>query len=223
MMKLRVLFGVAGLALVITASAQTALIKKLDRYSSIVSQESDLIPASRKEQLTSLADMIISANLKDGNSSLIFTDETNSGVSQIAQAFLQASIAKKGLAKVNIFSAGNTESAIDKQAIELLKSAGFSIECNTNFKKNPHYLLNYSWSENRIMLFSKKMDNFQIPATNLIVVSLDGNSVNDSPAINNKQSIPYGVVNETTLKEIAREMFFIAEKVQNNQLLSHQQ
>ena len=222
-MKLCVLFGVAGLALVMTASAQTALIKKLDRYSSTVSQEFDQISANRKEQLTSLADMIISANLKDGNSFLVFTDETNSGVSHIAQAFLQASIAKRGLSKVNIFSAGNTESAIDKQAIALLKSAGFAIECNTNFKKNPRYLLNYSWSENRIMLFSKKMNNFQIPASNLIVVSLDGNSVSDSPAISKRQSISYGSVNETTLKEIAREMTFIAEKVQNNQLLSHQQ
>lgn len=221
-MKLRVLFGIAGLGLVLSASAQTALIKKLDRYCSSVAQEFDQISADRKEKLTTLADMIISANLKDGHSSVVFTDETNSGNSQIAQAFLQASISKKGLNKVNIFSAGNSESAIDKQGIALLKASGFSVESNTNFKKNPHYLLNYSWGENRVMLFSKKMNNFQIPTSNLIVVSMDGSLVPDSPAISIRESISYGMMNETTFKEIAREMAFIAEKLQNNQLLSHQ-
>ena len=222
-MKLRVLFGVFGVALGISASAQTALTKKLDRYSSSVTTEFDNISAERKEKLSSIADMILSENLKEGKSSVVFTDENNSGTSQLAQVLFQVAVVKNNLTKVNVYSAGLSESNIDKNSIVLLKNAGFIVESNTTFKNNPRYLVNYSWNDNRIMLFSKKMNNFQIPTEKLMVVNLSNTAISESNNENINVSLTYGQVNEETFGQIAREMFFVAEKIRNNQLLSHNQ
>lgn len=219
-MKLHVLFGVFGLALSMAASAQTALIKKLDRFSSNVEKEVEAISPSRKEVLSEFADNIIYNNLKKGNSNVVFVDANNSANSQAAQLLFHMAAVKYNVNNVNVLSAGISEGNIDPLVISLIEEAGYKVSKNNTFPKNVRYTVSYSWDESKLLMFSKNLKNFQIPNEKLILVSMDGSEVSGSEKVIN---LSYGALSKETFDQIASEMFYVARKLQNNQLLSHQQ
>ena len=209
-MKQRLFFSVLWLACSIGAFAQTVLLKKIERYTAGVSKEYGLISSERKAELNTLADRVVAEKMKGEKPSIVFISFSNSSSSQMAQAWMQVAIERYNLKDMQVYSSGTTEAEIDKAIISAMRNAGFKIEAINSFVKNPKYLVAYSWDVNGILMFSKKSDNYQIPTSGIINVNIDDQ---------NASVINY---NETSRK-IAREMFFMAEKIQNSHLLSHQQ
>jgi len=207
-MKLRVILIMVWVAYSISASAQTLLLKKLNTYTSNLSQEYTSISAERKEQLSELADKIVVQKMKGESVSLLLLSAENSSSSQIAQAWMQVAIEHFNIKNFQVFSAGTSESAIDKSVIVALKEAGFRVQNNTGKDKNSRYLVGYSNETDNLLMFSKKESSFQIPVSGVISYSMNDLAAND--------------ISKEVCREIAREMFYMADKIQSSHLLSMQ-
>lgn len=209
-MKLRVLFSIMCISYSMVASAQSVLLKKLERYTSNISKEYGSINVSRLDELNKLAEKIVAEKMRSGKVTLLFVSENNSSVSQLSQAWFQMSIDKLGMKNIQVNSYGMAEAKISKEAIYSLKQAGFKINANPVFSSNTRYTLSNSWDANPILMFSKKSDNYQIASNNTVIVNVDDSSMNESNALQ-------------VCKTIATEMMYLAEKVNNSNLLSHNQ
>ncbi len=208
-MKLRVLLSVLWTVYGIGASAQLVLVKKLDRFTSNFSQEYASISSERRNELSKVAELVSLSQSRGEVASIVFTSENNASISQLSQAWMQVAIEKFNLKRVQVYSAGMKETAISKSAVNALKSAGFKISDNTPFSANPRYLVSYSWDSNAMLMFSKKADNFQIPTTENISINVD-ESLNSADNADARS------------KQIAVEMFFLADKIQSSHMLSLQ-
>lgn len=217
---------IASALLLVSATysfGQSTLYKKLDNYSGSVRNEFGQISADRKEKLDEVASQLNKAN-SEGKSYILFASADNSASSQLAQAWLEVAKASYRLNNLEITSGGEQTSAINKEAINALKNAGFRVEANTQFKNNPRYTVGYSPKENTLLMFSKKYDNFQNPTTGFVAVGTQENLADVQGGVA-KIDLPYesnANLNEQS-KQIAREMFYLAEKLQSKNLLSHQQ
>jgi len=202
---------------------QSSLYKKLDQYSSSLHNEFGQISADRKGKLNELANQLNKSNAT-GKQMVLFASKDNSASSQLAQAWLEAAKISYHLDGLQVSSAGEQASSINKEAVAALKNAGFKIEANNQFKSNPRYTLGYSPKENTLLMFSKKYDNFQIPTSGFVAV---GTQENTGPVQGEVARVDLGYANEGNVNElsrqIAREMFYLAEKLQSENLLSHQQ
>ena len=208
----------------VNVCAQSSLYKKLDIYSATVSKEFDQISSERKEKLNQIAEELNKS--KTGIKSILFASSDNSAASQLAQAWLQVASERNLVSSIQISSAGDNESAINKEALKALKNAGFKISSNTTFPKNPRYMVSYSSQTNSLLMFSKKYKNFQNPTSDFLSVSTEANLAPVAGEAN-KVELTYARIDASNAdaqsKEIAREMFYLADKLQSKGLLSHQQ
>ncbi len=208
-----------------TVFGQTKLYKKLDKYSSSLSQEFDQIPSERKEKLSMLADELVRTSMaKEGKIAVLFASQDNAGMSQMAQAWLQVASERYALPNIQINSAGEKESAIDKSVIRALKNAGFKTENNSSFVNNPRYVVSYKTESNSLLMFSKKYTNFQVPTSDFVAVATE-NGLANVPGESAHMELPFAAISseDAQCREVAREMFFLAEKLQSKHLLSHKQ
>jgi hypothetical protein len=181
--------------------------KKLAQFTQSLPQEYQAISDDRKGELMSLVDKIITQRNLNGNAALVFSSNDNTSASQMAQAWMQVAIEQYGLQNMMVSSFGATEKAIDKATIKSLKNAGFKVQSNASFSPKPRYLVSYSWNTNPMLMFSKKSDNFQIPSTNVVTFAVEENSEANS---------------DEMCRKVAREMFFVAEKIQTIHMLTLQ-
>lgn len=204
--------------------AQSSLYKKLDNYSATVSKEFDQINLERKEKINQIVEELNKS--KTGTKSILFTSNDNSAASQLAQAWLQVAAERNLISSIQISSAGENETAINKDALKALKNAGFKISSNTTFPKNPRYMVSYSQESSSLLMFSKKYNNFQNPTSDFLSIGTEENlsSVNGETS---KVELTYAKIDasnaDTQSREIAREMFYLADKLQSKGFLSHQQ
>jgi arsenate reductase (thioredoxin) len=213
------------LAIVASANAfgQSMLFKKLNSNTSSISSEFDKISAERKETLSKVADELVKSKMNGQTMAVMFASADNSGTCQLAQAWLQVAADQYSISKLNVSSSGEKPTRISTSTIQVMKNAGFKVEDNTTFRENPRYLVAYSWDANRLMMFSKKADNFQNPSSGYVTIATESGIAALQGEVA-KFELGYGntVSNELSM-QIAREMFFLAEKIQNKNLLSHQQ
>jgi hypothetical protein len=209
-MKLRMLFSVLWVACSIGASAQVVLLKKIDRFTNSLTSEFGNISSTRKAELNKLADQIVVEKSNLGHASVVFNSNNNSTLSQMSQVWMQVALDKYRIKDVSVVSSGVTASEIGKETIYAFKVVGFNISTNTVAFKKQSYLLRYSWDGNQVLLFSKKSDNYQIPVNNVVISKTEDIVLNEDNAIQMS-------------KQIATEMMYVAEKIQNSHLLSMQQ
>ena len=208
-MKLRMLFSVLWVACSIGASAQVVLLKKLDRFTNNLSSEFGNLNSTKKAELNSFADAIVNEKMNSGNASVLFSSNDNSSLSHIYQVWLQVALDKFGVKNITTSSAGLVPNVITKETISVLKASGFNITSNPISHANGSYVVRYSWSENELLMFSKKSDNYQIPTKSIVLKDVDDTILNQSNA-------------SEISKQIAIDMMYVAEKIHNNHLLSLQ-
>lgn len=218
-MKLRAGLSILLMANGLASIAQSGLTKKLDTYSTRLTLEVSQIPSDRRAALDKLAEQIIASRDANGKANIVFVSQDNATNSQLAQIWMQAAAQKYHLKGINITSAGNEATSLSNEAIEALKTAGFKVENTSNFRKNPRYTVQYSRSENPILAFSKKLNNYQIPTSNVIAVVSDRETA--VPALPGEVSrVEVGYAANDGARIIGREMLYLAEKIQTSQLLS---
>lgn len=205
-MKLRLLLSAMWLGFTFSASAQSVLIKKIDQYTNSLSSDYGSITADRKAELNKLADKIVAEKMVSGKMTVVFSSNDNSSLSQLSQAWFQVALDQHSLSNINVVSCGVQENRISPETIYALKKAGFNIKSNIVAGSNK-YLVNYSWSGNQMLMFSKKADNYQIPSQNVIVVDVDDATVNEKNVLE---------MSKTT----AIEMMYLSEKISSSNLLS---
>jgi hypothetical protein len=224
-MKLQSVFATLLVAASVNVFGQSTLYKKLDHYCSSLSQEFDQISSERKEKLNQLADDLARTSMNKGEKvTVLFASHSNSGSSQVAQAWLQVAADRYALRNIQINSVGEDVKAIDKSTMAVLKNAGFKIESNNTYPMNPRYTVAYTWKSNSLLMFSKNYSNYQIPASGFVTVATESNlaaAPGEISRIELSFSSPDEVISDSQCREVAREMFFLAEKLQSKNLLSH--
>ena len=206
-MKLPVLVASIVIICCTFASAQKVLHKKLAQFTQTIPHEYQSISSERKGELMSLVDRIIMQRNLNGNVALVFSSNDNASASQMAQAWMQVAIEHYGLQNMMVSSYGENLKAIDKATVKSLKKSGFKVQSHATLSPKSCYLVSYSWNTNPMLVFSKKANNYQIPSSNVVSFAIDENSNANS---------------DEMCRNIAREMFFVAEKIQTSHMLTLQ-
>jgi hypothetical protein len=206
-MKLLVLVASIIINCCTFASAQKVLHKKLAQFAQTIPHEYQSISSERKRELTSLVERIIMQRNLNGKAALVFSSNDNASASQMAQAWMQVAIEHYGLQNMMVSSYGENVKAIDKATVKSLKKSGFKVQSHATFSPKSCYLVSYSWDTNPMLVFSKKASNYQIPSSNVVSFAIDENSNANS---------------DEMCRNIAREMFFVAEKIQTSHMLTLQ-
>ena len=196
------------------------LVQELEQDFTSISEE-------RKTDLHLFAEKIKESIQQFEKAKIIVICTHNSRRSHLGQVWLRLAAAKYHL-PVETFSGGTEATAFHLNMIEALKAAGFQVEKITE-NENPRYQVNISEEDkNQDLLFSKVYSDEYNPQDNFIAVMVCTEADGGCPFVAGsvaRISLPYqdpkyadGTSEEKeaylyTLKEIGREMLYVAAQV----------
>jgi len=143
------------------------------------------IPDDRKKILQPLIEFIQHKKDAAKTIQLNFICTHNSRRSQLAQVWAKAISAKYGI-ETNCFSGGTEETAFYKNAIDVLKRAGFRIDSEKG--ENPHFEVYYSNESKPLICYSKVYDAQENPSQNFAAVMTCSHADENCPFIPGAQT-----------------------------------
>ncbi len=205
--------------------------KNLRKYTQEVVKELDQVSGERKKTLSEIADFIIQELKEDSKADLVIICTQNSRRSHIAQLWLQTATEYYGVKNIYTFSGGLESSAFHPNAIAALERAGFNIP-KVQSGDNPRYTA-YDGVTSYIM-YSKRYTDSQNPQSDFGALMVCSEADKSCPVVegaDKRFSLSYddpryyddtpsqNLKYDETVKEIAREMFYLADKIKSEMIL----
>lgn len=213
----------------------THLFPKLAQYLAAAANDFEQISLQRKAVLSQIADGVIAALDKTGQSALIYVCTHNSRRSHMGQLWAAAAAAYYNLPGIATYSGGTEITAFNPNAIKALADAGFEIT-GPESQPNPHYSVAYAAEEAPLVAFSKRYMDPPNPADHFIAVMTCAHADDNCPFVTGaslRVATPYedpkeadgkptqAQVYSQRCKEIATEVLYtfslVAEKVADRQ------
>lgn len=221
------------LLLVMITSVATAqkLTKQLRAYTKKVATELDQVSPGRQETLTEIGDFLLKELKEDNKADIIIICTHNSRRSHISQLWLQTAAEYYGIKGINVFSGGLEATAFHPNAIAALERAGFNIS-GVQSGDNPVYTASNGITNS--IMYSKKYTDTQNPQADFGAIMVCSDADKSCPMVegaDDRFALPYDdpryyedtpSVNQKydeTVREIAREMFFLADYVKSKLIL----
>lgn len=221
------------LLLVMITSVATAqkMTKQLRAYTKKVATELDQVSPERKETLTEIGDFLLSELKEDDKADIIIICTHNSRRSHISQLWLQTAAEYYGIKGINVFSGGLEATAFHPNAIAALERAGFNIS-GVQSGDNPVYTASNGITNS--IMYSKKYTDTQNPQADFGAIMVCSDADKSCPMVegaDDRFALPFDdpryydntpSVNQKydeTVREIAREMFFLADYVKSKLIL----
>lgn len=199
-------------------------------YCDELSQEFDVIPASRKVLLKRISEYIMDAKTKNRSVNLVYICTHNSRRSHFGQIWASVAASYYSITGVNTFSGGTEATAFNVNAINALKRAGFEIsEIVPGI--NPHYQVLFSENAVPIECFSKVYNDPINPEQNFAAIMTCSDAEENCPfipGVDLRIGMPYDdpkafdnselrdAKYDERCRQIARETFYVFSKINHD-------
>ncbi|HPF41714.1 MAG TPA: protein-tyrosine-phosphatase [Phycisphaerae bacterium] len=131
--------------------------------------EFDRIPADRRRELDTFADMVRQARQGDRPARLVFICTHNSRRSHMCQIWAAVAAYHYGVSGIHTYSGGTESTAFNPRAVAAMERAGLRIARTTD-DDNPIYHVRYSDDAHPLTCFSKVYDHAPNPKKDFIAV-----------------------------------------------------
>lgn len=187
-----------------------------------------LISALRKEELDTLAELVVNEYDEYGEVDMIVICKENSLRSQLGQLWIQSIAQNYNLDFLNVYSGGTEVTSFNSNMVKELSNYGFTIE-KLNDIENPGYLISQSEDDKSTdVMFSKLYDDEFNPEFDFIALICCSEADKNCPVIeecSHRLYMPYDSVKKfentdqqkekytSIIEEIGREMMYMIKKV----------
>jgi len=221
-----VLLG-AGCATTPSTTSKSPLVDPLRPYVQQVAASLQEVPAERTAMLDQIAATAYDLLAKGKDANLTFICTHNSRRSHMSQIWAQTAACYYGLDRVHAFSGGTEATACNCRTVAAMRRAGFSI-VKTTEGGNPVYLVQYSDDHPPVRAYSKLYNADGNPTEGFIALMTCSQADKKCPVVEGaiaRFAIHYvdpklcddtpdePVAYNERCQEIAREMFYIMERV----------
>lgn len=205
--------------------------KKLTQYCEALPDEFDNISTDRKASLEELGQYILKARKNGDKVNLTFICTHNSRRSHFGQLWALTAARYYGLDNVETFSGGTEATAFHPNAVTALERTGFKFTSNEG-EENPKYLASVGNGYPESLMFSKKYDDRQNPATNFCAIMVCSQADEACPFVPGAEErifLPYDDPKafdntpaeqqkyDERCREMARDLFYMMEYVKRNE------
>jgi protein-tyrosine-phosphatase len=142
---------------------------ELARYLDARVAEFNRIPAERKRELGSLADIISEMLQTNHEAKLTFICTHNSRRSHLAQIWAEIAAAYFDVTGISTYSGGTEATAFNPRAVAALQRTGLKIS-KLNGDQNPRYEIRSGWTAQAKQAFSKVYDQVPNPQEGFLAV-----------------------------------------------------
>ncbi len=204
--------------------------KKLQKYCESVITDNTAIGAERSGTLNEIVTQIVQDLKRYETVQPLFICTHNSRRSHMAQLWLHTAAEFYGIDSIKPYSGGTEATAFNKNAIEALQRAGFTITPSQIIGNQQTYLVSTGRPNVERLIFSKKFDNPINPKKEFFAVMVCSEADKSCPLVpgaDARFSLPYddpryfdgtpsvSAKYDETCRLIAHEMFYLMEKVKD--------
>lgn len=197
---------------------------ELERMITSLQKEESLIPESRREQLTEMAEVVREKMETDGNVSLNFICTHNSRRSQLSELWFRTAAAWYHVDHIFTYSGGTESTAFNHRMVAAVERVGFKVSKIAS-GSNPKYIIQYGVDDkNYDVMYSKKYNESYNPETGYIAVMVCSQADEGCPVVfgaDARISLPYedpknsddtpdeSKAYDDKVREIGREMLYV--------------
>ncbi|WP_436714481.1 protein-tyrosine-phosphatase [Roseiconus lacunae] len=132
--------------------------------------EQGLIPASRRAELSQLADYVRQSLDRSGTAKLTFVCTHNSRRSHLSQIWAKVAADACGLEGVETYSGGTEATAMNLRVVASLRRSGLLVETDEAEAENPVHRIRYSEQAEPMDCFSKVYSDPPNPSTDYAAI-----------------------------------------------------
>lgn len=205
--------------------------KKLMSYVTEVITEFDKIDINRRAKLTAIGTHIMNEKKRNGKVDILFVCTHNSRRSHMAHAWLETAVHFYGINDVTAYSGGLEATDFHTNAIGALERAGYGIK--KLGKPDPVQKYQMANGVKKSIFYSKKYTDIPDLKPNFTAILLCADADKSCPIVDGTKArfaIPFEDPRyydntpsaefqyDASVREIAREIFFLMESVKNQQI-----
>jgi len=153
-----------------TKNSSIALFPEIAQFLEARKAEFELIPPSRKEELSRMATYVVDSIRSSGKAQLTFICTHNSRRSHLSQIWAKVAADACGILNVETFSGGTEATAMNPRVVASLRRTGFEVASTDLETGNPRYNVRYAADHSALECFSKVHDEPPNPTSSYAAV-----------------------------------------------------